>query len=79
MCTGFRNIKKGVIKMRLFKTIVLILIMLAVCVVYDFLKFPETYITTWKHQLQQDIESGNEKAIEYYTIKYVSNERVLFD
>lgn len=45
----------------------------------DFIRFPECYITTWKYQLQLDIERGDEKMIEYYERNYVANGRELFE
>ena len=45
----------------------------------DFLCYPECYITTWKYQLQNDLEAGDEEAIDYYREVYVKNGRELFE
>lgn len=45
----------------------------------DFCRFPECYLKTWKYQLQNEIEQGNEKAIEYYNRNYIEHGRVLFE
>lgn len=52
---------------------------IALAIIIDFCRFPECYITTWKYQLQQDIEAGDEDAIQYYDENYIQNGRVLFD
>ena len=44
----------------------------------DFIRFPECYMTTWKYQLQNEINSGNEEAIDYYNRHYVKFDRELF-
>ena len=66
-------------KKRFNRMIALILIILSIYAVYDFVKYPEVYLTTWKYQLQQDIKNGDAEAIEYYTTTYVANGKVLFD
>lgn len=38
----------------------------------DFMRFPDKYITTWKYQLENDIQSGDQEAIEYYNNNYTS-------
>ena len=48
-------------------------------VVVDFCRFPECYITTWKYQLKNDINKGDETAIKYYENKYIANGRNLFE
>ena len=47
--------------------------------VIDIVRYPECYFTSWKYQLQNDINSGDELAIEYYTNTYIANGRTLFD
>lgn len=59
--------------------LILMFVVLSVTLYCDFVKYPETYITTWKYQLQNDIHSGQEGAIEYYTKVYLANEKNLFD
>ena len=47
-------------------------------VTIDFIRYPECYISTWKYQLQCDLEAGEEIAIEYYNNTYIANGRELF-
>ena len=54
------------------------LIVLLLFGITDFIRFPETYLTTWKYQLQQDIKSGDAEAIEYYQSHYIDKGRILF-
>lgn len=79
---------KGEIKMKKYKFnkkkftrfIITTIIAIAAIITYiDFVRFPECYITTWKHQLKLDIERGDEKMIEYYETNYVANGRELFE
>lgn len=49
------------------------------CLMVDMVRFPECYITTWKYQLKNDINRGDEVAIEYYNRVYVENDRILFE
>lgn len=61
------------------RLIILAAIIGAGCLMLDFIRFPECYMTTWRYQLENDIAMGNEKAIEYYNRVYVANDRILFD
>ena len=45
----------------------------------DFVRFPDKYITTWKYQLKNDIQSGDMEAIAYYNRVYKSNGINLFE
>lgn len=47
-------------------------------IMIDFIKYPETYLSTWRYQLQLEIENGEPEAIEYYQRNYVENGRELF-
>lgn len=38
----------------------------------DFMRFPDKYITTWKYQLENEIASGDQEAIDYYNKHYTS-------
>lgn len=44
----------------------------------DFCRFPECYLTTWKYQLKNEIDAGDEEMIEYYNNAYVKHGRYLF-
>ena len=59
--------------------ILLVITLILTLLTIDFFRFPECYLTTWKYQLKNDIKRGNEKAIEYYTERYVANNRILFE
>lgn len=66
--------------MKLARNLLLTAILLfALGVFVDFVKYPECYVTTWKYQLQNDIKSGDETAINYYNNTYVANGRTLFE
>ena len=70
-----RNTKSKSIASNVFALLILGLLMLPLV---DFAKYPDKYVTTWRHQLQCDIEQGNEAAIEYYETTYVANGIRLF-
>lgn len=57
-------------------TLLLFTAMLAVTA--DFLRFPDCYLTTWRHQLKNEIEAGNKQSIEYYQKHYIDKGRILF-
>lgn len=38
----------------------------------DFMRYPDKYITTWKYQLQNEINADNAKSIEYYQTNYIN-------
>lgn len=65
---------------RLFASLlVLTLIITFTAYITDFVRFPDKYITTWKYQLENEIASGDQKAIEYYNRVYKSNGINLFE
>ena len=51
----------------------------AILLLTSFVKHPEQYISTWRYQLQCDIENGDETAIEYYETTYLANGINLFE
>jgi hypothetical protein len=58
---------------RLFASLlILTLIITCIGLYVDFVRFPNKYITTWKYQLKNEIESGNLQAINYYNKYYIS-------
>ena len=62
--------------MKLVRNLLLTAVLLFVLGVFiDFVRFPASYVTTWKYQLQNDIKSGDETAITYYNDTYVKNGR----
>lgn len=44
----------------------------------DFMRYPDKYITTWKYQLQNEINAGNAESIEYYQTNYIDKGVYLF-
>ena len=60
----------------------LIIGMLLVCFLglfFNFAKYPEQYLTTWKYQLENEVKNGDTRAIEYYTSNYLQNDKKLFE
>lgn len=51
----------------------------AILLLTSFVKYPEYYISTWRYQLQCDIENGDESAVEYYETNYLANGINLFE
>lgn len=45
----------------------------------DFMRFPDKYITTWRYQLENDIQNGDTESIAYYNRVYKSNGINLFE
>lgn len=65
---------------RLFTSLlILTLIITFTACITDFMRFPDKYITTWKYQLENDIQSGDMEAITYYNRVYKSNGINLFE
>ena len=51
----------------------LIIIYAVMAIVFiDFIRFPECYISTWKYQVINEIENGNQETIEWYQEKHGS-------
>lgn len=44
----------------------------------DFMRYPDKYITTWKCQLQNEINAGDAESIEYYQTNYIDKGVCLF-
>lgn len=47
-------------------------------VAVDTILYPECYFSTWRYQLQNDINAGDKEAVEYYNGRYIENGRELF-
>ena len=66
--------------MKKIKTIITLAVIIGVVYsIVDLVRFPECYISTWRYQLKNDINQGNEAAIEYYNSFYVEKGRPLFN
>lgn len=46
---------------------------------FNFAKYPEQYLNTWKYQLENEVKNGDIRAIEYYTTNYLDNDKKLFE
>ena len=49
------------------------------CLIYNFIKYPECYLSTWKYQLKNEIYNGDLSAISLYENVYVKNRKDLFE
>jgi hypothetical protein len=54
-------------------------LIITVLVVVDFVRFPEAYMTINASQLRNDLNNGDEEAIEYYYENYILNDKYIFD
>ena len=46
---------------------------------FDFMKYPEQYLTTWKYHLENNVKNGDTRAVEYYISNYIENDKKLFE
>lgn len=72
--TNKRTRKSRKINLNRLFTSLLVLTLIITCIglYIDFCRMPEKYCTTWKYQLQNEIASGDQKAIDYYSKHYTS-------
>ena len=63
--------KKKFIKSTTTLILSIVLIILLVLMTVQFISYPEKYLSTWRYQLYQDIQAGNQEAIEYYQKNYL--------
>ena len=72
--TNKRTHKRIKINLNRLFIILLITAVFISCIAFyiDFCRMPEKYCTTWKYQLENDIQSGDAKAIDYYNNNYTS-------
>ena len=56
-----------------------LLLVAALLFIYDFVVYPEMYLTTWKYQLKNEIYSGEQASIDLYENVYVKNNKDLFN
>lgn len=71
--------KKKFIKAIFTLIVTIFLIGLMTWLFVDFIKYPESYLTTWRYQLKLDIERGDQEAIDYYQKVYLENNRTLWE
>ncbi len=58
-------------------TIILTVIMIFMSI--ELIQYPEKYLTTWRYQLQQKVNSGDQEAIDYYQETYLNHNITLWD
>ncbi len=58
-------------------TIILTVIMIFMSI--ELIQYPEKYLTTWRYQLQQKVNSGDQEAIDYYQETYLNRNITLWD
>lgn len=71
--------KKKFIKSTTILIFMIIIISCSILLFIEFLSYPEKYLTTWKYKLKQDIEAGNQQAIEYYQNNYLEKGQKLWE
>lgn len=76
--THHKTVKIDIVRFLRFILILLSLTALLI-VAADFLRFPDCYLNTWRLQLKNEIEAGNEQSIEYYQRNYIDKGRKLFN
>lgn len=65
---------------RVFATLIIGIFLVSLLgLFFDFAKYPEQYLTTWKYQLENDVKNGDTRSIEYYTPNYLDNGKKLFE
>ena len=45
----------------------------------EFINYPVKYLTTWRYQLHQEVNAGNQEAINYYKTTYLDHNITLWD
>lgn len=45
----------------------------------ELIKYPEKYLTTWRYQLHQKVNAGDQEAIDYYQHTYLDHNITLWD
>lgn len=56
----------------------LCVILFALNICCNFIRYPEECLTSWKYQLENDLAKGNQEAIQYYNKTYIANGKQLF-
>ena len=74
-----RTLKRAIFKRCGAAILALAIATAAILLLTSFVKYPEQYISTWRYQLQCDIENGDKAAIEYYETNYLANGINLFE
>ena len=45
----------------------------------DFIEYPEKYLTTWRYQLHNKVNAGDQEAIDYYQHTYLDHNITLWN
>lgn len=71
--------KKKFIKAMSTLILSIVLIILFSIMSIELIQYPEKYLTTWRYQLQQKVNSGDQEAIDYYQETYLNRNITLWD
>ncbi|MBS5858057.1 MAG: hypothetical protein KIC60_06190 [Clostridium sp.] len=71
--------KKKFIKAISTTVITIILTVIMIFMSIELIQYPEKYLTTWRYQLQQKVNSGDQEAIDYYQETYLNRNITLWD
>ena len=71
--------KKKFIKAITTIVITIILTVIMIFMSIELIQYPEKYLTTWRYQLQQKVNSGDQEAIDYYQETYLNHNITLWD
>lgn len=64
------NKKKFVRSITTLVVSIVLVVLLAIMMV-ELVNYPEKYLSTWRYQLYQEIQAGDQEAIEYYQKNYL--------
>lgn len=71
--------KKKFVKAISILILTLILVATIAWMSIELIQYPEKYLTTWRYQLQQKVNSGDQEAIDYYQHTYLDHNITLWD
>ena len=72
------NKKKFIKSMSTLILSIALTILLAVMTI-EFINYKEKYLTTWRYQLHQEVNAGDQEAINYYKTTYLDHNITLWD
>ena len=71
--------KKKFIKSMSTLILSIVLIILFSIMTIELINYPEKYLTTWRYQLHQEVNAGDQEAINYYKTTYLDHNIKLWD
>lgn len=71
--------KKKFIKSMSTLILSIALIILFSIMTIELINYPEKYLTTWRYQLHQEVNAGDQEAINYYKTTYLDHNITLWD